>query len=201
MIPPRRRKCRTTGLCRRPDDGLDRPALPVLPPPHRAARPALHRDDHGRRARSTATFRITSTSIRPSIRSRCSWAAVIQSSSRRAPGSASAGATTRSISTAAVPRNGCRPAASGLVSWPSRRSSPICVKAMRDAGVPARHGQAPDRARTTDESYALGPRFRRARWRGRLRGLHRPRAQRGAEGPFAEGDREVPRCATTSSGS
>ena len=60
---------------RRADDGLDGPALPVLPSPADAPRAALHRDGDDRRGASTATASGCSASIRPSIRSRCSSAA------------------------------------------------------------------------------------------------------------------------------
>ena len=59
----------------RPDDGLDGPALPVLPAPRHAPCAAVHRDDHG--ARAAARRRAASPRLRsaPSIRSRCSSAA------------------------------------------------------------------------------------------------------------------------------
>src|ERR1700685_3789901 len=46
----------------RPDDGMDRPALPVLPSPADAARAALYRDAHhrcgaARRSGAAAAFR------------------------------------------------------------------------------------------------------------------------------------------------
>ena len=41
---------RVAPLMRCPDDGLDRPALPVLPAPHLAPRATLYGDDHERRA-------------------------------------------------------------------------------------------------------------------------------------------------------
>src|SRR5262245_36939566 len=39
----------STSLQRGPHDGMDRPALPVLPSPADASRAHLHRDDHDRR--------------------------------------------------------------------------------------------------------------------------------------------------------
>ena len=65
-------------LLRRADDGLDRPALPVLPPAADAARADLHRDDHHRARSSTAIARGCSATIRRSIRSRSSSAAAIR---------------------------------------------------------------------------------------------------------------------------
>jgi tRNA-dihydrouridine synthase A len=69
-----------------------------------------------------------------------------------------------------------------------------CVKAMRDAvslPVTVKH-----RIGLNDnESYSFVPRFRRHGGRGGLRSLHRPRAQRGAEGPFAEGESRGPAAA------
>ena len=67
-----------------------------------------------------------------------------------------------------------------------------CVKAMRDAVQDAGDGQAPHRHRPRRElrrSCAISS----ARWReARLQGLHRPRAQRLAEGPVAR--RRTARC-------
>ena len=105
------RRCRAPFL-RRADDGLDRPALPVLPSPADAARADLHRDDHHRRGRSTATARGCSATTRRSIRSRSSSAAASRARWPTARASAPTSAMTRSISMSAARPTACRRAAS-----------------------------------------------------------------------------------------
>ena len=75
---------------RRADDGLDRPALPLPASAVRAACAAVHGDDRrgGDRARRCRSG--CSCTIRPSTRSRCSWAAAIPRSSPRRRASAQA---------------------------------------------------------------------------------------------------------------
>ena len=171
---------------RRADDGLDRPSLPVLPAPHRAPRAALHRDDHERRA--GARRRPASPRFR----------------SRRASAGAAAG---RQRSRSARRRREAGRAL-GLrrdqpqLRLPVRARADGQLRRLPDGGAGARRrlrqgdarcgfdsgdGQAPDRARPR-RRLRFRPRLRRHRRGRRLRGLHRPCAQRRAEGTFAEGE-------------
>ena len=99
-------------FCRRADDGVDRPPLPLFPAAHLEADVSLYRDgDGGGRAvwRSRARARLLR---RPSIRSRCSSAAAMPRSSPRRRGSAPTSAMTRSTSMSAVRRTACSRAGS-----------------------------------------------------------------------------------------
>ena len=73
---------------RRADDGLDRPALPLLPSPAHAAHAPVHRDGDHRRAAARRRGRAISTSTPTSIRWRCSSAAASRRTWRAARGSA-----------------------------------------------------------------------------------------------------------------
>ena len=108
----RPRRIARLALFRRADDGLDRPALPGLPSPADAPRPALYRDGHRRRGRVRAARAADRLRRRASIRSRCSSAARSRSGSPRPRGSAPISATTRSTSIAAARPTACRAAAS-----------------------------------------------------------------------------------------
>ena len=74
----------------RADDGLDRPALPGVPPRPDGAGAALYRDGDRRRRCCTATASGCWASTRSSIRWRCSWAAPTRRSWPRPRGSAQA---------------------------------------------------------------------------------------------------------------
>jgi hypothetical protein len=100
-----------TGVEGRPDDGLDRPPLPLLPPP--ADRHTLLYTEmvttgallHGDR-------RATCDSTPKSTRWPCSWAAASRPTWPRRAAGRSSGAMTRSTSTAAAPASGCSAAPS-----------------------------------------------------------------------------------------
>ena len=92
-------------LCRA-DDGLDRPALPLLSP-SAVAPCSLYTEMVTTGALLHGDARAICTSIRPSIRSHCNWVAANLTSWRRQRALASRPATMRSISTAVVPRNAC----------------------------------------------------------------------------------------------
>ena len=97
---------------RRADDGLDRPALPLLPSPAHTPRAAVHRDGDDRRAAARRRAAPSRLRRRASIRSRCSSAAASRPTWRvRAP-RRSSGATTRSTSTAAARASACSAARS-----------------------------------------------------------------------------------------
>ena len=92
---PRDRNSNSSPPLHGPDDGLDRPALPLLPAPGGAARTALHGDDH-HGACCTVMWRGIWTSILPNIRSRCNWEAGA-GRTRAMRASRRNGATTKSI--------------------------------------------------------------------------------------------------------
>ena len=101
-----------TQILHRPDDGLDRPALPRLPSPDDAACKTLHGDADHRRHHSWRS-RSGCLALTPAnIRWRCSSADRTHATSRHRQKSARISATTKSISMSAVRRIGCRMAAS-----------------------------------------------------------------------------------------
>ena len=119
--------------------------------------------------------------------------------SRTARSSASAGATTRSISTAAVRRSACRREAYGACLMAEPALVADCVKAMRDAvalPVTVKHRIGLDGG----ARLRLRPRFCRHGCGGGVRRVHRPCAQRRAERACRRRrTAKCRRCATTSS--
>ena len=155
---------------------------------HLAARAPLHRDDHGAGARARRRRRTISTSIRPSIRSRCSSAAAIPAQLARAARARRALGLRRDQPQLRLPvRARADRELRRVPDGASPRSSPIASKAMRDAvrvPVTVKHRIGLD----DGEDYGFVRDFVGTVARGRLRGVHRPRAQRRAEGAVAEGE-------------
>ena len=162
------------------------------------ARAALHRDDHERGARRTATFRITSISIRPSIRSRCSSAAAIRAVLAHGAKLGERWGYDEINLNCGCPSERVQKGSFGACLMAEPALVADCVKAMRDAvalPVTVKHRIGLD----DDERLRVRPRLRRHGRRGGLRGVHRPRAQCRAEGAVAEGEpRGAAACATTS---
>ena len=177
---------RRVALLRRADDGLDGPALPVLPAPDLASRTALHRD--GDRAGARARRRAAPPRLR----------------SRRAPG----GTAARRQRSAPARARGEARRALGLRRDQSQLRLSLRARADRqlrrvpdggaragrrlregDArrGVDSGHRQAPHRPRR-GRGLRFRARLRRHGRRGGLRGVRRARAQRRAEGAVAEGE-------------
>ena len=173
-------------ILRRTDDGLDGPALPVLPAPHLAARAPVHRNGH--RAGAAAWRRAAP----PRLRSRrtSGGAAVGRQRSgdacaRRAAGRAMGLRRDQPelrLSVGARPDGQLRRLPDGR-SFARRRLREGDARCGDDSG----HGQAPDRPRRHGR-LRIRPRLRRHGRGRRLRRVHRARAQRGAEGPVAEGE-------------
>jgi len=169
-----------------PDDGLDRPALPVLPAPHLAPRAALHRN--GDRARAAAWGRAAPPRLR-SFGASGGIAAGRQRSgdarARRAPGRAVGLRRDQPELRLSV---GARPDRQ-LRRVPDGRSRAGRRLREGDArcGHDSRDGQAPDRLGQR-RRLRLRPRLRRRGFGGRLRRVHRACAQCGAQGPVAEGE-------------
>jgi tRNA-dihydrouridine synthase A len=154
-------------LLRRADDGLDRPALPVFPPAAVRMRGCTRRWWPPARC-CTATWPATSTSIRPSIRSRCSWAAPSPTTSRAARGSASAGAYDEINLNCGCPSERVQRGAFGACLMAEPALVADCVKAMRDAvsiPVTVKHRIGIDR----NEDYGFVRDFVGHAARGRLR--------------------------------
>ena len=122
-----------TALLDRADDGMDRPALPVLPSPADAPRAALYRDDHHRRGaprrpRAAARLRSGRASGRGAAR-RLRPAARSPSARASAPTSA----TTRSTSMSAARPTACRTGRFGACLMAEPALVGDCVAAMKAA--------------------------------------------------------------------
>ncbi len=173
-------------LVRRPDDGLDGPALPVFPAPHHAPRASVHRDDHqcrvdARRPPASPRFRSGRTSACAATRRQRPAGARARREAGRAVG-------LRRDQSQLRLSVGAR-AEGELRRVPDGRTGARCRLRGRDArcGRPPGDGQASDRPRRRAR-LRFRPRFCRYGGGGGVRGVHRPCAQRRAERVVAEGE-------------